>query len=83
MPPEQANLTYQMLVKAGVPPEIAKQAIGEPKFLQEILKQLASQQQQQPLGVPPQGGQPGGQPQASPAGMMGQGGAQRPAPLMS
>lgn len=82
MPPEQANMTYQMLVKAGVPPEIAKQAIAEPKFLQEILKQLASQQQQ--LGVPAQGGQAPQQPQGNPAAaMMGQGGAQRPAPLMS
>lgn len=51
MAPEQANMTYQMLVKAGVPPEIAKQAIAEPKFLQEILRELQSQRQ---LGAPPQ-----------------------------
>lgn len=39
-----ANVTYQMLIKAGVPPEIAKQAIAEPKFLQEILLELQKQQ---------------------------------------
>lgn len=43
----QSNVTYQMLIKAGVPPEIAKQAIAEPKFLQEILLELQKQQ----LGV--------------------------------
>lgn len=57
MAPEQANLTYQMLIKAGVPPEIAKQAIAEPKFLQEILMQMQKQQ----LGAPP------AQPQGGPA----------------
>lgn len=64
MAPEQANLTYQMLIKAGVPPEIAKQAIAEPKFLQEILVELQKQQlgapRQAPLVAP--GGQAAGTP---------------------
>ena len=42
--PEQSNLTFQMLIKAGVPPEIAKQAIAQPKFLQEILLEIQKQQ---------------------------------------
>lgn len=55
--PEQANLTFQMLLKAGVPPEIAKQAIAEPKFLQEILlevqkRQLGTQQRTAAAGAP-------------------------------
>lgn len=64
MAPEQANATYQMLIKAGLPPEIAKQAIAEPKFLQEVLLELRKMQQSAPpLGAPPQQGQatmPGG-----------------------
>lgn len=62
MAPEQANLTYQMLIKAGVPPEIAKQAISEPKFLQEILMQMQKQQ----LGAPPAQPQGGPQPPQRP-----------------
>jgi hypothetical protein len=70
--PEQANATYQMLIKAGVPPEMAKQAMQEPKFLQEILLELQKSQQQ--LGVPPQSQQ------MAPA--MGNGPGTRPAPQM-
>lgn len=72
MAPEQANVTYQMLVKAGIPPEIAKQAIAEPKFLQEILVEL-QKRQQGGLGVPPQAQAP----------MAGPGGPQRLAPPMA
>lgn len=61
MDPSQANLTYQMLIKAGVPPQIAKQAIAEPKFLQEILLQIQKTQ----LGAPQMAPQ---QPQPRPAG---------------
>jgi hypothetical protein len=49
MAPEQANVTYQTLIKAGVPAEIAKQAISEPKFLQELLGEIQKRQ----LGAPP------------------------------
>ena len=70
MQPEQANMTYQMLIRAGLPPEVAKQALQEPKFLQEILMELQKRQ----LGAPPQS-------QAPQAGAAGQ--AQRPAPPMA
>jgi hypothetical protein len=69
--PEQANATYQMLIKAGLPPEIAQQAMQEPKFLQEILLELQKSQQ---LGVPPQAQQM--------APEMGNGPGTRPVPQM-
>lgn len=70
MQPQQANLTYQALIKFGVPPEVAKQAIANPKFLQEILASISKQQNvgDAAAGAPAGGpaGGPGGGPSASP-----------------
>ncbi len=46
MQPQQANMTYQALIKAGVPEQVAKQAMGSPKLLQEILAQMQKAQGQ-------------------------------------
>lgn len=51
MQPQQQNLTYQALVKAGVPVEVARQAMGSPKMLQEILAQLQKSQSGAPAGA--------------------------------
>lgn len=40
MAPEEANLTYQALIKKGVPPQVAQQAIANPQMLRELLAQL-------------------------------------------
>jgi hypothetical protein len=58
MPPEQANRTYQVLVSQGVPPQLAKEAIGNPALLRDILRQLqGGQDQEQGQGQPPIGPQ--------------------------
>lgn len=64
MPPEQANRTYQVLVSQGVPPQLAKEAIGNPALLRDILRQLqGSENQGQAPGQGPQE-----QPQMVPGG---------------
>ncbi len=65
MPPEQANRTYQVLVSQGVPPQLAKEAMGNPALLRDILRQLqgGQNQQQGPSPQGPQGQGPQGQPQ--------------------
>jgi len=52
MQPQQANMTYQALIKAGVPPQIAQQALGNPKFLQEILASISKQGGQSAIPAP-------------------------------
>lgn len=47
--PEAANQTYMVLVKQGVPPEIAKQAIANPALLRQLLAKLYSQSGPQEL----------------------------------
>lgn len=53
MAPEEANLTYQTLIKRGVPPQIAQQAIANPQLLRDLLTQLYSQTgpQEQPAAL--------------------------------
>lgn len=51
MAPEEANLTYQALIRKGVPPQIAQQAIANPQLLRDLLGQLyrgAGPQEQPP-----------------------------------
>lgn len=51
MLPEEANLTYQALIRKGVPPQVAQQAIANPQMLRDLLGQLyrgAGPQEQPP-----------------------------------
>lgn len=68
MAPEEANMTYQALLRRGVPPQIAQQAIANPKLLRDLLSQIYKQTgpQEQPqmlasgqpnrMSAPPLGG---------------------------
>lgn len=38
--PAAANETYQILIQAGVPPELALQAIGNPQLMQTLIMQI-------------------------------------------
>jgi hypothetical protein len=58
MQPQQSNMTYALLIKAGVPEEVAQRAMQNPKFLQEILATI-QKQPAAPAGGP---GGPGGPP---------------------
>lgn len=40
MVPEEANLTYQALIRKGVPPQLAQQALANPQLLRDLLMQL-------------------------------------------
>jgi hypothetical protein len=43
MAPEEANLTYQALIRKGVPPQLAQQALANPKLLRDLLTQIYRQ----------------------------------------
>src|SRR5688572_6961914 len=65
MAPEEANLTYQALIKRGVPPQVAQQAIANPQMLRDLLTQIyrgTGPQEQPPAlasGVPGRMSAPG------------------------
>ena len=46
--PDASNETYKVLISKGVPPDLARQALGNPEILKQLLAQLF-QQQQQPM----------------------------------
>jgi hypothetical protein len=60
--PDESNETYKVLISKGVPPEIARQALGNPEILKQILAKLF-QAQQGPAMLGPQE-----QPQMQPSG---------------
>jgi len=61
MGPEEANLTYQALIRKGVPPQIAQQALANPQMLKDLLMQIYKQTGPQEAPAAMASSQPGRQ----------------------